>query len=323
MQLKISLISGNTIEIEVDANGNVFDIKKSIAREKNTDPNLIKLLFNRKMLQNEQTIKELNITEESKIIMMQLKNPIPEKKPETESTTELKSPLKLTSPKKSPRTAKTPESDQNKPRASPLPLLNSNTIDPPDFEQKVKSLEEMGYDYRDCCQALRAAMYSLEMASDFLLAGHIPDAPVIPQSPTHATIIHQPNPKFNLDSDEENEEEEEPLVTPQIIQELYANPHKINEFLDKLLEVNPDNAFIIRNNPALVLAQIGIDPSKFDLSRYQNKTMYSELMEKFTPEEQDSIKRIAEKGYDTMMVIQFFEACDKNEEMTLQCLGSN
>ena len=337
MNLQIATLSGATINICANSDETVLDLKKKIAAEKNTDASQIKLIYNRKMLQNDPLLANLGITDMARIVMVISKSQNPIKKPEPPQKTQLETPAKTISPFMTPiqqnTTITTSDNSKNGPRSSPLPLLASKYNDPPDFDEKVKELEAMGYDYGDCCQALRAALYSMDMASNYLISGYIPDIPQMAPSPSKAATIRKnqvDDDEFNNDIDEfdsdnnnNDDEEREPLVSPEIIRRLYENPSKIKEFLNKVIEMNPDNAFIIKNNPALFLAQIGIDPSKFDLTAFQNQSVFSDLMGRFSKEDQDKIKRISEKGYDTMMVIQFFEACDKNEELTIQCLGGN
>ena len=332
MKIVVSLISGSTLEVEVDENGTIADLSAVLAREKNVNTDQIRILFGGKFQKPENKLSEMNFNEGKKVIMMISKKPVNEK-PSEMPKPQLTSPLKLTSPKNSPRPSpkanETPKQTKTrKMHSSPLPLFNTSKFnDPPDFNDKVKNLEAMGFDYRDCCQALRAAMYSLETAADYLLSGHIPDIPEIPRQAAKVNETKEDETKedkITFAGDEyDEEEEEEPLVTPEIVQALYDHPEQIDAFLNKLIEVNPYNAILIKNNPALVLAQIGIDPTKFDLSAYQNQSMFTELMSKFTKEEQETIKRLAAKGYDTMTVIQVFEACGKDEELTLQCLGPN
>ena len=326
MNLQITSLGGAITNIPADGNETVFDLKKKIAKEKNVDVSQIKLIFNKKMLQNDPQLANLGITDMSRIILMVCKNPNPVKIQKQEKA---ESPIKtIITPKKAPSVHNSPIAKTIHPETAPLPSLESKYNDPPDFDEKAKALEAMGFDLGDCYQALRAALYSIEMASNFLVQGYIPDAPQMPLSATDAATIRMHNSngsddEFLSDDDDGEEEKGEPIVSPDIVRDLYDNPHKINAFLNKLIEINPDDSFLIKNNPALFLAQIGIDPSRFDLSSFQNQTVYSELMGKFTKDEQNTIKRISEKGFDTMMVIQFFEACDKNEELTLQCLGGN
>ena len=68
------------------------------------------------------------------------------------------------------------------------------------------------------------------------------------------------------------------------------------------------------------LGSIGLNPDDFDLSGLGRTTEYERLMSQFTAAERESIHALEKLGLDTMIIIQVFVACDKNEELARECL---
>jgi hypothetical protein len=59
---------------------------------------------------------------------------------------------------------------------APRPAPAGAAGDPPNFAELVASLTEIGFEQRQCEQALRIANYNAESAANLLLAGEVPAA---------------------------------------------------------------------------------------------------------------------------------------------------
>lgn len=199
------------------------------------------------------------------------------------------------------------------PEIAPLPTVDKKSkIElPPDFEDKIKQLQQLGYEYSECSRALRVAGFNTEIAANILLSGSIPDE-----------IDYELAGDLPTDGDDENGEEEDASlhITPEIKKHYEEHPEKIQELINMLLLSDPAYYFLAKNNPMLLLTQLGFDVSKFDFSKLGPKSMYQELLDKLTDEEKQVVKRLEEKGYDSMEVLQTFEACNKDEKLTEECL---
>ena len=105
------------------------------------------------------------------------------------------------------------------------------------------------------------------------------------------------------------------------LRQLHNHPEFLPTYLEDLADNNPAVAPLIHSDPAAFLVSIGLNPKDFDLSSLKkNKTEFESLMEQFTEEEQQAIHRLEKLGFDTMMVIQVFEACGRNEQLSEECL---
>lgn len=200
---------------------------------------------------------------------------------------------------------------------APLPELEAKhqLVDPPNFNALVQTLTEMGFSEGDAAHALRAAVYNPDRAAEFLLTNYIPEMPQ----------LYDPNDLANEeedydDDDNSDEEDDEQASTLQFLRQLHQNPELLPIYLKDLADNNPAVAPLIRNDPASFLVSLGVNPSEFDLSSLKHKSEFETLMEKFTEEEQKAIHRLEKLGFDTTDVIQVFEACDRDENLTKSCL---
>lgn len=300
MKINFSSPSGVRIDLDLDPNDTVEHVKQIIGESKDVQIADIKLIFKSKFLKNEAKLSECGITDNSKIILM-----IPNAKP-------------ATVPQQKTENVEQNAQPDTKPAAiAPLPTVDAVPIreDPPDFEQKIEQLQQMGYEYADCRKALRASLYSIESAANYLISGHIPDEPVF--------AVNNIAREFDEDGNENEEEDDNVFrISPELMQKYYDHPETIGEFFDLVQQYDPTSVVLIKNNPRLLLAQFGFDPTKFDLSKFEEKTMYQQLLSKFTDEEKEAVKRLEAKGYDSMEILQMFEACNRDEKLTEECLKS-
>ena len=264
--------------------------------------------------------------------------PSPEKKTEKQNEKEsIKDELKTTPKDELKETPKDelkeeikevkPKVRTTKPSIEPLPDIDERKPDPPGFSIKVSQLMELGYPKYDCECALRSALGNLDRAAEYLLSGVYPELPKFyepaPQSQESqdeedAEEVN-PNQVFN---NEEEDEEDDLQEFMQFRNKLIQNPALLRQFLAQMADDNPEMAPLIRRDPAMFLVNVGLNPNDFDLSDLTPKSQYEELMSRFTKDEQTIIHKLESKGFDTMVVIQVFDACDKNEETTMECLMS-
>lgn len=212
------------------------------------------------------------------------------------------------------------------PVAAALPdLPDSGGRDPPGFKAKVDQLADMGFSRGDCERAVRAALGNVDRAAEFLLSGQIPDAP----RPMLSTAVI---PMSDSDSSEDEvapeEDEDEDDVDSQLRRfthfrnQMIRNPEKLRTFLQEVADQNPGLTRLIQDDPAAFLGSIGLNPNDFDLTGLGRTTEYERLMGQFNDEQRAAIHRLEALGFDTMTVIQVYEACDRDEALTQECLRS-
>jgi hypothetical protein len=204
------------------------------------------------------------------------------------------------------------------------------------YEAAVMSLMDMGYARSDCQAAFRAAFGDLNRAAEFLTSGGWPDP---------------------VPDDQDAPEGAQARAL------LRAQPGILENIMRGITPVlSPRDAAAIRSRPDLFLAHIGIDPATFDqgvLEAVRNGTAQpipdqpdwdpepedeadapppapaepeeepeeepdQPLLAQFTEDERAAVQRIAELGtWPLVLVVQIFNACDKNEMLAANLLLNN
>lgn len=321
MNVSLRTISGKLFTYEVEPTTTVGEIRAMASKDTETPAEGIKLIYAAKFLEDAQVIGECNIQPGQCIIMhIQNKNAknVGQKKVAKQKSPKKESPIKVQEIAKPPEPAPAnPVSEKPaNPKAAPLPTIESKNqlVDPPNFDELVNQLMEMGFTEGDSIHALRAAVYNPDRAAEFLLTNYIPELPHLYDPNEH------PEEADLDDYDYEEEFEDEQAQTMQFIRLLHKNPQLLPIYLQDLADNNPAIAPLIYNDPASFLVSLGLNPSEFDLTGFKRKSQFESLMSRFSEEEQQAIHRLEKLGFDTTDVIQVFEACDRNEELTKSCL---
>jgi UV excision repair protein RAD23 len=90
--------------------------------------------------------------------------------------------------------------------------------------------------------------------------------------------------------------------------------------MTELASTEPELVRQFKNDPLGFLSSFGLDPRQFDLSRFISRSPFEELLGNFSSQEKEIIRRIEKLGFDSMIILQVFEACGRDEELTKQCL---
>ncbi|KAK8886819.1 hypothetical protein M9Y10_037852 [Tritrichomonas musculus] len=329
MKINFKTIAGKKYEIEIDPSQTISEVKSFLQNNHNITGN-ISLLYKSKYLDDSQTIESIDFTENTFIAIFKGKTQI--KKNSVNSDKDHKSKNEInenqnTFAKTETKTNETQPFNTEPSKhihSSPIKnlLTTSNARDPPDFKEKVEQLKVLGFNEYDCENALRATVsYDVELAYEYLASGYIPDIPKQVSIEDTLNIL-----KANCDDHDEEEDENIQLLNDLVYLKklLQEKPENFALYVSQIEACFPDLAKTIRRDPALFLtAQLGLDPSKFDIGSVKTPTSeYERLMNQFNSEEKNAIHRIESNGFDTMTVIQVYIACDKNEELTNSCLIS-
>ncbi|KAI6178937.1 hypothetical protein M3Y98_00555900 [Aphelenchoides besseyi] len=176
-EITFKTISSQTFKLTFPLNVIVSDIKQKIFEEKGQEFEVErqKLIYNGKVLENTQTLKEINVDEKKYIVVMAPKKrvevPLTPKKSDKSaveqapSTTQPASSAASTVTTTTPTTAEAPVAQ---------PSAESQLSLPAEYEEMCNSICGMGYPREEVIRALRAAFFNADRAVEYLCNG-IPD----------------------------------------------------------------------------------------------------------------------------------------------------
>jgi hypothetical protein len=95
----------------------------------------------------------------------------------------------------------------------------------------------------------------------------------------------------------------------------------LDAFASYLKEHHPYEHEVFTQSPSAFLEMLGFSPSDFVSPQANWKvSLYDTLPERFTPEQREVIRRLESKGFDSMLVLQVYEACNCDETSAEECL---
>lgn len=328
MLVEFRTLTNKQYEIEIDPSLSIKDVREFIATKYNYHVDQLSLFYHSKRLENGQTVESVGIEAGSYVILLisnmptqqpppPPSNPLPKPIIYEEIFTMPSDPLPM--PKASPENIPVQETTSSGPHASPLPSIIQKPITnvPPNFQELVKKLQDIGYEKTECEAALHAACYDLDLAANYLLSGNIPD---IVQPKTYEENNETDDSEYSDDNSEDMDDDM--ITTPSdsiaIRNIIVANPQT---YMNIIRQTDPVLYQQVADNPELFLQRLGLSINDYPPQR-PNASEYENLMSEFSNEEKEAIHRLESKGYDTMTIIQVFVACDKNEQLTAQCLST-
>jgi UV excision repair protein RAD23 len=107
--------------------------------------------------------------------------------------------------------------------------------------------------------------------------------------------------------------------------ESMKNEHAaLNLFAEFLKKNYPIEDGVFSQSPSAFLAAFGFTPADFALAAApppgEPETLYDSLLGHFTAEQHQVIRRLESKGFDSMTVLQVYQACNCDENSTEECL---
>jgi UV excision repair protein RAD23 len=287
--------------MEVSPTDRIEAIKLRLATDHDLDAGKLGLLYKGRQLQDTATVQDYGIDGSAFVVIYQAPRPMcaaPARPP----VLRLPDPLPLPSPVPEPVV-------HHEIRNSPLPALVNYAAanDPPNFSELVEQLVSLGFELPDCEEALRAGLYRMDVAVEYLLAGWAPDPPSA--RPQCAPI------------DPESITDPQMTEIYRVLKELKGS--NIDRFAEYLKKNHPLEYGVFSQSPAGFLGTFGFTPSDFVLApapSIETGTLYDKLVGRFTAEQREVIRRLEAKGFDSMTVLQVYEACDCDENSTEECL---
>ncbi|XP_009797065.1 ubiquitin receptor RAD23b isoform X2 [Nicotiana tabacum] len=358
MKLTVKTLKGSHFEIRVQPSDTIIAVKKNIEdiQGKDNYPCGQQLLIhNGKVLKDESTLLENNVSEDGFLVVMLSKSKT------VGSSGTSSAPPSAPTVKPTPAPEVTPAAPEPKDVASAsdaatasLPTDNfsqaaSNLVAGNNLEQTIQQIMEMGggnWDKETVTRALRAAYNNPERAIDYLYSG-IPETaevaiPVassggnsaigtttVPAAPVSGAPNSAP---LNLFPQENvagvggaaalgsldflrNNQQFQALRSM-----VQSNPQILQPMLQELGKQNPQLLRMIQEHHQEFLQLINepVDGSDGDLFDQPEQDMPHTVS--VTPQEQEAIERLEAMGFDRALVIEAFLACDRNEELAANYL---
>ncbi|XP_065867949.1 ubiquitin receptor RAD23b-like isoform X2 [Euphorbia lathyris] len=350
MKLTVKTLKGSHFEIRVQPTDTVMAVKKNIedAQGKDNYPCGQQLLiYNGKVLKDETTLSQNNVTEDGFLVVM-LSKPVSSTVTSVPSSdpsppVEVKAPISRSQTSASSTVTSTAQTDTYGQAAS-------NLVAGTDLDQIVQQIMDMGggsWDKETVNRALRAAYNNPERAVEYLYSG-IPETaevavPVARLPAGQATetftapVSGAPNTSpLNMFPQEalsasagggegigsldflRNNSQFQTLRSM-----VQANPQILQPMLQELGKQNPNLLRMIQEHHTefLHLLNEPVEGSEGDLFDQGDAEMHHSVH--VTPDEQEAIDRLQAMGFDRAHVIEAFLACDRNEELAANYLLEN
>lgn len=323
MHLNLRIVSGAIYRVEVQDEATVMQLRDILRHSMNADSDEMKFIYNAIILDEAKKLSAYEIHDNDYITVH-----INSKKP----------PIPKSIPNPITQDAERVEQQPSGPANMPLPSLSDSDDLPFDIDldsesvenlEVIEQLQELGFLKSDCQQALNAARGNPHLAFQFLEADYIP-------SRHDAEILN------NLVSQLQNKKKL-----------LKDNPDALSEVIDEIEKQFPEQGYLLRSQIELLLRRLDLDPTRYKLKEIQKPVAqrmeaeanvldeeerkqlaeretdephepeglsFSDFLSRYTTEDQQAIRRLVDLGFDIQLVIQVYEACDKNEGVAANCL---
>ncbi|KAK4269531.1 hypothetical protein QN277_022677 [Acacia crassicarpa] len=364
MKLKVKTLKGKNFEIVVQPSDTVMAVKKNIEDIQGKDNypcGQQLLIYGGKVLKDDTTLAENNVSEEGFFVVMLSKTKTfssagaSSTQPASNTTTTVSASNSTPVPNPPVET----QTASNRTSATDVTMTNvptdtygeaaSNLVAGTNLEQTIQQIMDMGggnWDRETVSRALRAAFNNPERAVDYLYSG-IPEATEVaepvaqfPVSQTtetsEATVQAAPGapnssplnifPQEALGTDAGLGSLDFLRNNPQfqaLRSMVHSNPQILQPVLQELGKQNPNLLRMIQEHHAEFLQLINepVEGSEGDLFDQPELEMPHSIS--VTPAEQEAIGRLEAMGFDRASVIEAFLACDRDEQLAANYLLEN
>lgn len=363
MKLTVKTLKGSHFEIRVQPSDTIMAVKKNIedVQGKDNYPCGQQLLIhNGKVLKDESTLLENNVSEDGFLVVMLSKS----KTTSSSGTTSAQQPATVPNPTTPPEVVPPSQAPKDVVSASDAATASiptdeysqaaSNLVAGNNLEQTIQQIMDMGggsWDKETVTRALRAAYNNPERAVDYLYSG-IPEtaevavpvarggvssaagttaaptaAPTAPSSGAPNSAPLNLFPQENVGGGAgagAGLGSLDFLRNNQQFQALrsmvQANPQILQPMLQELGKQNPQLLRSIQEHDQEFLQLINEPVDGSDGDMFDQAEQEIPHTVSVTPEEQEVIERLEAMGFDRALVIEAFLACDRNEELAANYL---
>jgi UV excision repair protein RAD23 len=311
MKLKFKTLGGQIFEMETPLESTIATVKESLVVNHQYTLEGLKLVFNGVVLSDDSTIQSCNVTEQSFLVVLGKKGNLVKKKVISQQPQE---------PKVETRVE--PKVEETKP-------VDTSLVMGEDAKRILNQFLEMGFEQDQIVKCSRLAFNNPDRAAEYLMNG-------IPEGLEDHFKQHQNTttaPKTTNSTSDSPLRQALGQLGPQlghIKQAIRQNPNLLSPLLAKISQENPELMKLIQDNPtefASILEEV--DSSTTTIPQQEETVgggsgprVNSRGQIMVSPEEKEAIERITAMGFERMMVVQVYFACDKNEDMTLETLIS-
>ncbi|KAL6629959.1 hypothetical protein ACP70R_029724 [Stipagrostis hirtigluma subsp. patula] len=362
MMLTVKTLKGTHFEIRVQPNDTIMAVKKNIEEIQGKDNypwGQQLLIHNGKVLKDESTLEENNVSEDGFLVVMLSKKASgsgssgassaqPSSTPATRQAPPLDAPKQTPQPPVAPATTSQPEEPTSQAPSNVYGNAASNLISRSNMDTMINQLMEMGggsWDRDQVQRALRAAYNNPERAVEYLYSGIPVTAEVaVPISgqgtdpaptgeaglsgiPNTAPLDLFPQGGSNVGGGAgggpldflRNNQQFQALR-----EMVHTNPQILQPMLQELSKQNPQILRLIQENHDEFLQLLnepfeGGDGVSRDFLDQPDQDEMPHAIN-VTPEEQEAIGRLEAMGFDRARVIEAFFACDRNEQLAANYL---
>ena len=189
MKLSFRTVTGKIYTIEISPDKTLNDAKSIIKEQHHFDTDNCQFIFGAAILSDTKPVSELKIRPDNYIAIYNPTRPRSIRRPDKIEPI----PQGVADPKPVPQYVPTDltDSPERPTRATTTPTSD----DPPNFNQLVSDLQDMGFPEEQCKQALRATRYNMQAAVDRLLNGSEGSAPPPPASPPRE-VFHRSSGRY-------------------------------------------------------------------------------------------------------------------------------
>eukprot|EP01080_Neovahlkampfia_damariscottae_P005793 gene5793-9614_t len=349
MKLIVKTLANQSFETEVDSNATIAEVKKKIEEAHQYDSANMKLIFNGKVLDNKLTLNSEGINEQNFLVIVGKKVGATSRKKKKVEETKKEEPKKVEESKKTEEVKKPeePKKTEEKQENSTITSTTTTNQSNPDFAvgeeyaQIVQQFLEMGFEKPYIEQCMKAAFNNPQRAAEYLMSG-IPDN-FFEQEMTEQTTEQTSQPTTQQTSQQTTQQTNssnsslESLLKQhpqfnQIKTAIQGNPDLLQPALGKIAQENPNLMQAIQANPQEFLRLINEPVSQQDLMNEQSfddDQMEGQEMNQqnappgtifITQQEKQEIDSIVGMGFDRMVVVQTYFACNKDTNATVNIL---
>ena len=345
MKVYLRDVKKQELTLDVPDDATVEDLKKIIGEMKSCDPSQIRLIFNSKVLENSAYLSATSSDETHKIVYYIPKTPGP--KPAQKQEKPEPAPAQPSSPQPEPAHHQGPSFAQAQPQnfgfSNPNPEPQSDEF--ADFDQpegptltkeqimtklksipisetNVEALMEMGYTKEISELVLKACRNKLEVAGQMLAEGYDDADKLVDYLISTASSFSSR--AYSIPQQQ----------AEQLCDEICQNPHAFKEVMEtgmttvsmgeKVCKCAFDRNQLLQYALQKGYAQMTPDGKVLMAITPQASPEYNALATEFfklTAEQQEAVNRLARQyNIDATTVLQYYAACDYNEENTKQLL---
>lgn len=287
----------------------------------------MKLVFNGNILDDSKLVSSENLNDQNFIVVVAKKVTNQTKKKKEEPVKEQPKEQIKEEPKELPK-EETKEVKETKEVPKETTSSTTDFVTGDKYKQIVAQFLEMGFEKEQIDKCMKVAYNNPERAAEYLMGG-IPEGLEERVERQQRQNTQQKNTQQNTQQTSNSSQLKQVLQNfPQFNQiraTIQQNPNLLQPILSRIAQDQPDLMELIQQNPE-EFARILNEPVQFPQQEQEQETQTQRRQQQqpgtimVTPQEKEAIDRIISMGFEKMLVIQVFFACEKNEEATIDFL---